>query len=121
MDGIRQCRECDRSELDTYLSKKLLCRDCARRRVMAQSDLSFDLAEELRYAPKDSLGDGIAKSIAMIRRQYEAARRRRAAEQAALEQRRAEQRKVRSSTPSSAAGGRSRSPARRRPKPPAGS
>ena len=114
MKGIRQCRRCDRTELDTYLSKSALCRDCGREQVIEAHERAWDIAEAHRYDARDSLADALAKSTAVMVAQHEQAKLRRAELAAELERRRAAQRKIVRATSAGTAGSERDSPARRR-------
>jgi len=62
MAQLRRCKDCRRDETETYVSRRYLCRDCAKRRVVQQMDVAYDLAEQMTPPVTGSLGEQISRA-----------------------------------------------------------
>lgn len=58
---IRKCSTCKRTELDTYISRRNKCRECAVEAARAQAERAFDIAEMAYSLGGTDPGSGIGR------------------------------------------------------------
>ena len=63
---IRKCSTCKRTELETYISRRNKCKECAVEAARAQAERAFDLAEMTYSLGGTDLGSGIARMAAYM-------------------------------------------------------
>ena len=83
MTRIRKCKNCGRTERQTYISSRLLCKRCAVESATNIAARNFDLARKLPKRTDDSFDAGQQRMIEYLVASHEDGVRRRKAQQAA--------------------------------------